>query len=708
MIAGEAAARSNLDRHNRRGRTRQVSAPSARLLFRLHGPCDLAVGERIPRSPPRQAYMSDERQPKPNCDPEDAAGPLAGDHADAPAAAEASEAPNVADSENAQRDSLRRPEAASATAPARRVAASPLPPPIPAPGVGPSVSGTDATRAEPPTCEAGDGPPAAPASATAQAAGAAQSTPAHSRAGRVAGSLARTTTIVTVAVLMSRLLGFLRDTSLSDRFGAGGLADAYVVAATVPLLIFGVVGQALPTIFIPQYTRVLRSEGIERARDLANNINTTLTAVALVLMTAMWFLAPTVVDLVAPGVRVQSPQEALLAASLVRVMIPIIVFYLWSAVMQGILNVHGHFLAPAAMGVPQNLTIIAAIFIGSHFRNGIEIVAWGAMVGTAFTFLIQLPPLHRTGFRFRLRINLHDPLLRHTVVLAGPVVVASVFSQLGVTIDRILASSLPVGAIAAIYYATRLQQFTYAVVGLAIATVLFPQLSAHAGTGSLEQFKSVATRGLRLLSLVALPITVAAFAFHYAIMRVIFQHGVFSTADTQRAGLALLGFTPGILTFAYMDYLMRAFYALQNTRVPMIASVVSVLINIAGDFALVGIWQQAGLTLASSIAWGTASAVLVYRLRRDLGPLGGRETIGALLRMLAAAAVGVAPAYGVYALWVARFAGGRFLYDAIGLLVAALIALAIYLLALGWLRVPELDDARRLATGALRRFGLAA
>jgi putative peptidoglycan lipid II flippase len=550
------------------------------------------------------------------------------------------------------------------------VAASVLPPPITAPGVGPAV-------------------PAIPTAGTA-------------------GSLARTTTVVTGAVLLSRLLGFLRDTSLSDRFGAGHLADAYVIASTVPLIIFGVVGQALPTIFIPQYTRVLHAQGRERARQLANNINTTLTAIALVLMAAMWVLAPTVVDVVAPGIRAQSPDEALLAASLVRIMIPIIVFYLWAAVMQGILNVHGHFLAPAAMGVPQNLIIIAAIFVGSRFRNGITIVSWGSMIGTAFTFLIQLPPLVRTGFRFRLHMDWHDPLLRRTVALAGPVVVASVFSQLGVTIDRVLASTLPVGAIAAIYYATRLQQFTYAVVGLAISTVLFPQLSAHAGTGSMQQFKAVAVRGLRLLSLVALPITVGAFAFRHGIMRVIFQHGVFNAEDTGRAALALLGFTPGILTFAYMDYLMRAFFALQNTRVPMVASIVSVLMNIAGDFALVGPWQQAGLTLASSLAWGGASALLIRRLRRDLGPLGGRQTLTVLLRMLAAAVLGVAPAYGLYALWVRYVAGGRFLPDAVGLGGAGLTALALYVLALGWLRVPELDDARRLTGGVLRRFGLGA
>ena len=568
-------------------------------------------------------------------------------------------------------------------------------------GAGPSDGDRDGAEAAAPVAPSLTLPPV-PAAGVGPAAPGGPGRPPS----RVAGTLARTTSIVSAAVLASRLLGFLRDTSLSDRFGAGHLADAYVIASTIPLLIFGVVGQALPTVFIPQYTRVLQAEGRERAAELANNINTTLTSVALVLMVAMWLLAPLVVDVVAPGIRAQAPDEAQLAGSLVRIMLPIIVFYLWSAVMQGILNVHGHFLAPAAMGVPQNLIIIAAIFVGSRFHNGIVFVAWGSMVGTAFTFLIQLPALRRIGFRFRLSINLHDPLLLRTVALAGPVVVASVFSQLGVTIDRVLASSLPVGAIAAIYYATRLQQFTYAVVGLAIATVLFPQLSRHAGSGSLEEFKSVAVRGLRLLSLVALPITVGAFAFHYAIMRVIFQHGAFNREDTMRASSALLGFTPGILTFAYMDYLMRAFFARQNTRVPMISSVLSVLVNIVGDFALVHVWQQAGLTLASSIAWGAASVLLVYRLRRDLGPLGGRETLADLLRMLAAAAIGVAPAYGLYAIWVDRFAHQRFIFDAAGLVGAGLIALALYVVALARLRVPELDDARRLVAGGLRRFGL--
>lgn len=532
--------------------------------------------------------------------------------------------------------------------------------------------------------------------------------PGSAGTGRLAGTLARTTTIVTAALLSSRLLGFLRDTSLSDRFGASHLADAYVVASTIPLLIFGVVGQALPTIFIPQYTRVLQTEGRARAEALANNITMTLTGVALVLMAIMWAVAPLIVDVVAPGIRAQDPAEAALAGSMVRIMIPIILFYLWSAVMQGILNTHGHFLAPAAMGVPQNLIIIAAIFAGSSglIPGGIAVVAWGSMIGTAFTFLVQLLPLRRIGFHFRLHFSWHDPLLRQTIVLAGPVVVASVFSQLGVTIDRVLASGLPAGAISAIYYATRLQQFTYVGIGLAISTVLFPQLARHATSGSLEQYKSTVNRGLRLISLISLPITVGIFAFRYGILRVVFQHGVFTADATGRTALALLGFAPGVLTYAFMDYLMRTFFARQDTRVPMYASIVSVLVNIAGDFLLVGPWRQAGLTLASSLAWGIASVLLLYRMRRDLGPLGGRRTATVLLRMLAASVIGVAPAYALYDFWITRVAGQRFLHDALGLAVAGLIAVALYLLALGWLRVPEVNDARRLLAGGLRRLGL--
>lgn len=532
--------------------------------------------------------------------------------------------------------------------------------------------------------------------------------PAASR--RRVGALARTTSLVTLAVLSSRFLGFLRDTVLSDRFGAAHMADAYVIGATVPLILFGVIGQALPTVLIPQYTRTLQAKGEAAAAEFANNINTVLTAAALVLMAAMWFLAPEVVDVVAPGIRAQSASEAAMAATLVRIMVPIVVFYIWAAVMQGILNVQGHFLAPAAMGVPQNLVIIAAIFGGSALwgQNGIVIVAWGAMVGTAFTFLIQWPPLRRTHFRFRLRLNLHDPTLVRTVHLAGPVVVASLFSQLGVTVDRALASTLPPGAIAAVYYATRLQQFTYAAVGLAISTVLFPQLSKHAGSGDMDRFKQVLMQGLRLISFVALPVMVAVLAFHTGIVRVIFQHGQFTRTDTERVVEALVYFTPGIVTYAWMDYMMRGYFALQDTRTPMIAGILSVSLNIAGDFILIHYLYQGGLTLATSIAWGCAATFLLLRLRPRIGRVNGRETAIALTKMLVAAGLAVGPAYALFVLWVDRFAGQRFLFDALGLVGAALIALALYLAVLALMRVPELTYALDLASGLLRRVGLGA
>jgi putative peptidoglycan lipid II flippase len=550
-----------------------------------------------------------------------------------------------------------------------------------------------------------DGEPAAPGLAPTAAPAVAEP---DRRGSAGEATMARTTTVVTAAVLASRFLGFVRDTVLSDRFGAAHLADAYVIASTIPLLIFGVVGQALPTVFIPQYTRTLQQEGRERAAVFANNVNTVLTAVALVLMAAMWVAAPLVVDAVAPGIRRQDPGEALLAAAMVRIMVPIVVFYIWAAVMQGVLNVHGHFLAPAGMGVPQNLIIIAAILAGSLWRGGIALVAWGSMVGTAFTFLVQWPPLRRTGFRFRPVFRPRDPLLRRTVRLAAPVVVSSVFSQLGVTVDRMLASGLPIGAIAAVYYATRLQQFTYALVGLAIATVLYPQLSSHAGGGDLARFREVLIRGLRILSFVALPVMVGVFFFHWGIVRVVFQHGRFDAADTGRVVQALEYFTPGIVTYAWMDYLMRGFFALQDTRTPMLAAILSVTINVGLDFALVGPLRQGGLTLATSTAWGCASAFLFLRLRRRVGAVGGRRLAAGLARMLAAAVLAVAPAYGLFALWVGRVAGQRLLPVAAGLAAATLLAAALYLLAAAWLRVPELRYAREVAAAGARRLGLGA
>jgi putative peptidoglycan lipid II flippase len=511
---------------------------------------------------------------------------------------------------------------------------------------------------------------------------------------------------VALATLGSKLLGFLRDTILAGRFGSTDHTDTFVLASTLPLVLFAAVGVAITTVFIPLFAERLAVGDRRGAEGFAANVNGAVTLTLGLLIVLLEAAAGPAVRAMVPT---WPPAKQAEAADLARIMAPLIMFYGWSGIVGGVLNVRGFFGPNAAMGIPQNLVIIAAIVLGSrHGRQDIYLVAWGSLVGTFTTYLIQLPALWRSRFRVGWRLDLTDPLLRRMGRLVVPAALTALGQQAGNLVINLLGARLPAGQLTDLTWATRIQMLAYTILGMSVATVLYPSLAAAAAGKEMGEFRRTLAGGLGLVNLVTVPVTAALWLLRVPVVRVLFGHGRFTWANTLDTAAALEFLTLGTLAFGWQDYLNRVFFALQDTRTPMRAALAGVGVNVVLAFFLVGPLQVGGLGLSMALGWVTAVVFLVARLRRRMGPLGGRQVVSSGLRMVVAAGLSFGAARLAYGPVRGALGGDAWHAWAAALVLLAAGGAAAYGLLCRLLRVPEMAQAAAAFRGMAGRLGRAA
>lgn len=498
--------------------------------------------------------------------------------------------------------------------------------------------------------------------------------------------LVKAASIVAFLTIVSKVLGFIRETSLAAVFGATSDTDAYLLAQTIPYLLFATVSYALTTTFIPVYSHVREERGKEAGFRFANTVLWAVLLVAVVFVMAGEVLAEPLVRLVAPGL---DGSVAELTEYLSRILFPMMIFQLLSGVVTGILQAEGEFAVPTAAGLAQNIAIITSILAFGP-RYGIASVAVGTMVGAGLAFAVKLPALARTGFRWRAVFNIHDPGLRRMVILMLPAILSAGASQVNTLVDRMLASGLPEGRVAALNYANRLMQLAPGIIGASITTVIYPTLAKLAAQKNWDRFNDALVRSLSFVHFLLVPVATGVLVLREPLVRIVYERGAFDAAATHETAWALLFFSLGIAMFTMRDLISRAFFTLQDTKTPLILGVVTVAINVVLNLLLVGPLEQGGLALATVIATtlGFFLGLIAFR-RKKLGRLSWTPLLASVTKTLASSLVmGVVVSH-VYPHVTEVVSFGGTVGELFGITLAAGIGATVYF-ALTWiLAVPE-------------------
>jgi len=487
--------------------------------------------------------------------------------------------------------------------------------------------------------------------------------PVHSRAPDTAkAQIARAAGLVMALFVVSRGLGLLREVAISHRFGTGGELDAYLAAFRLPDILFQIVaGGALASAFIPTFAALVARDDDEGAWQLASAVINLVLVLTTVLAAAAALAAPWLVrTVIAPGFE---PARQALTADLMRLMLLTPTIFGVSGVVMGILNARQHFLLPALAPIVYNLGIIAGALLLAP-GLGVRGLALGVVAGALGHLLVQLPGLVRHGLRYTPVLGLRDAGVHEVGRLMLPRMLGLAAVQINFLVNTILASGLDAGSLAALNYAWLLMLLPQGVFAQSVATAAFPTFSEQAACDRRPEMRSTLAATLRAVLYLTLPAAVGLLVLREPLVQIVFQRGAFTEASTHMVAWALALFVVGLPAHAVVEIVVRAFYAMHDTRTPVAIGIAAMGLNVVLSLAFISVFKalgwmpHGGLALSNSLATTAEMAVLLVLLRRRLAGLEGREMLRSLGRMglaavpMAAIAAGVAWWLDAYGPWL--------------------------------------------------------
>lgn len=433
----------------------------------------------------------------------------------------------------------------------------------------------------------------------------------------------RSTLVFSAMTLLSRVSGYARDLVQSSVFGVSWRTDAFLIAYRIPNFLRRIFAEgSFAQAFVPVFTQ-MRQRGDDAAvKDLLDHVAGALCGVVLVVTALGMLAAPLIAALFAPG-SIDEPEKFALITSLLRITFPYLWFVSLTALAAGVLNSMHRFALPAVTPVLFNLAAIAAaIWLAPHLSVPIAALAWGVVGAGVLQLAVQWGALARLGVLPRLRFDLRHEGVRRVFKLMIPTIFGSSVAQINLLVGTMFASLLATGSQTWLYLSDRLLEFPQGIFGVALGTVILPSLSRRVGDADHAGFSTTLDWGLRMAVLVSVPACLGLFVLAQPITATLYQHGQFTAYDTRMAALSLAALALGLPAFMVAKVLAPAFYARQDTKTPVRAAVITVMVNTVLCAGIV--WPllshrvegaHAGIALATALA-GTVNAWLLWRYVR--------------------------------------------------------------------------------------------
>jgi putative peptidoglycan lipid II flippase len=508
--------------------------------------------------------------------------------------------------------------------------------------------------------------------------------------------IARAASVIAVGNITSRVLGLARETVKSHLFGATWHVDAFQVSSIVPLQLYDLlIGGMISSALVPVFSEYAAPERREELERLAGTLFTLAAITLAVLVLVAEGAAPLIAWLLGSGF--DAPTLAL-AADLLRITLPAVMFLSLSGLLTGLLYALKRFTLPAFTSAVFNASVVAAaILLGSRF--GVTSMALGILAGGIFQIALQAPGLR--GIRLRLALDWHHPALKRVAQLYVPVAASLIISQVAVYLSINLASHAGEGSLAWMNYATTLIQFPLGLVAAAISMAILPTLSRQSESDSIHLFLATLAHGLKLVLMLMIPATVGLFVLAHPIVALVFQHGEFTPQDTIATAQLLRFYLLGLVFMAIDQPLIFAFYARKDTLTPALVGLVCIGIYLAAALVptLFRPLHVSDLALANAIQWTSHALIMLWLLRRRLGGLSGYGVRALIFKAVtASAAMGTVAALIAWALTPAT----RLSHTGGNLIIvggAGLAAVLVYGALMVMLRAQELDVLRQLVIG---------
>ncbi|TAL04698.1 MAG: murein biosynthesis integral membrane protein MurJ [Rhodospirillaceae bacterium] len=431
-------------------------------------------------------------------------------------------------------------------------------------------------------------------------------------------SLFRTFATVGSYTMLSRVAGFLRETLMATFIGAGAASDAFFVAFTIPNLFRSLFAEgAFSAGFVPIFAQTLERDGQEKAKQFADEAFAVLTVVLLIFSAVMMIAMPLVLYVMAPGFE-HIPGQMERTTALARIAFPYLLFVSLTSLQSGVLNALGRFAVPAAAPVLLNITLITALLLGVGADGDRALfMSWGVFVAGVVQFVWLAADCRRVGVGFHLVRPHLTPEVKQLIARIVPVAYGAGIYQVNVVVNRIVASLVGVGAVSWINYADRVNQLPIGIFGTAIGVALLPLLARQIQSGQEAAALANQNRAIEISLLLTMPAAVGIAVLAEPITAVVFEHGRFTPGDRHAVASALLAFSFGLPAYVLNKALTPGFFGRHDTRTPVIASTVALVVNLTINIALMHKFGHVGIAIGTSVsAWLNAGLLSTILYRR--------------------------------------------------------------------------------------------
>lgn len=437
--------------------------------------------------------------------------------------------------------------------------------------------------------------------------------------------LLKNTAIVGSMTLVSRVLGLVRDMVLARWFGANANMDAFFVAFKIPNFLRRLFAEgAFSQAFVPIISEYREQRDHASVQQLVNKVGGTLLGVLSVLCVIGVLASPVLVTIFAPGFLYRDPAQFELAALMLRLTFPYLLFISLVAFAAGILNTYGRFAAASFVSVWLNVVLIgAAILVSPHLAQPEMALAAGVFVAGVVQVLFLVPSLKRIGLFPRPSWGWQDTGVRRIMKLMLPGILGSSVAQINLLFDTLIASFLVAGSVSWLYYSDRLVEFPLGVFAIALSTVILPSLSRSHANESTDEFSRTVDWALRMVLLIGIPSAVGLFLLARPMLVTLFNYGDFGATDVDMAGLSLMAYAVGLPGFMLVKVLAPAFYSRKDTVTPVRIAIAALLTNIVLNLLFVVPMvlldipgPHAGLALATSLAAWVNAGLLFHMLKK--------------------------------------------------------------------------------------------
>lgn len=506
--------------------------------------------------------------------------------------------------------------------------------------------------------------------------------------------------VVAIAVFStgSKVLGFLREALIASKYGMGADTDSFFIALSAIGLFSLILTDTINTTLIPVLSDVEAAEGKPGKINHSNNFLNTISVAALILSIFAYFFTPLLMNVLGKGFEGAQFDQAV---ALTRIGLPALIASSIIGVFRGYLQSEEQFYQTAATGFPKNITYIVFLLLLAQ-KFSITALMVAHVVSEFAQFIVIYPGLRKTNYKYKFEIDLKDEYMQRIAELIPPILISVAINDLNNMIDKSMASSLVSGSVSALNYSAKLNSLVSGIFITALITVLFPMFSKEASAKNYAKMKELLATSINVILLIVVPAAIGMIVLSTPITRLAYERGSFDSAATAMTASALVFYSMGLIGNAIKMMLNRVFYALQDTKTPMINGAYNLGLNFVFNLFFVQFMGHNGLAFATSITTTLTAFVLIYKLRKKIGNLGFRAVTQSAIKTFAAAGIMGAAVYFIDKGLVSVL-GTSTLMELIALLITVAIGIVIYLVLLLLFQVEELHFAVDYVKGFLAK-----